>query len=96
MEGYPEIGTLYLLRHPYIDRWIFYAVVENNFNKNSTILEVVEKCPELGMRTIASSSWINSMTPVGITYDPNGKVVVEDGVEYIKPLDELSRTKNRS
>ena len=97
MEGYPEIGTIYLLMHPYKNRRAFYAVVENDFNKEASVLEVIEECPEIGMRTLVSALWINKMKPVGMVYDPNWEVAVEDGIQYLKPLDELSRTrKNRS
>ncbi len=86
MQGYASIGTIYLLKHPKVGKSALWAVVENNSNEKTSTLEVVEECKEKGMKAKLDAKWLYEREPVGPILPPNGEIVVEDGIEYVKPI----------
>ena len=96
MEGYASIGSLYLLRHPKVDKSLLWVVVENNSNDKTSTLTVVEECQEKGMKAKIDAKWLYEREPVGPIFPPAGEIVVENGIEYVKPISEektLSKTR---
>lgn len=96
MEGYASIGTLYLLRHPKVNKSLLWVVVENNSNDKTSTLTVVEECQEKGMKAKIDAKWLYEREPVGPIFPPAGEIVVENGIEYVKPISEektLSKTR---
>lgn len=96
MKGYASIGTLYLLRHPKVNKSLLWVVVENNSNDKTSTLTVVEECQENGMKAKVDAKWLYEREPVGPIFPPSGEIVVENGIEYVKPISEektLSKTR---
>ena len=86
MKEYASIGTLYLLKHPKTDKSLLWAVIENNSNDKTSTLVVIEECKEKGMKAKIDAKWLYEREPVGPILPPNGEIVVEDGIEYVKPI----------
>ncbi len=43
-------------------------------------------CEEKGLRAKIDAKWLYEREPVGPILPPNGEIVVEDGIEYVKPI----------
>lgn len=87
MKGYPQIGAIYSLIHNKIPKSLLWAVTENDsINKTSTVT-VIEDCPEKGYTATVNAQWLYSREPVGPIMTPNGEIVIENGREFIKPLE---------
>lgn len=85
MKGYSHIGTLYLFRLPKGTKSLLWTVVENNSNDQTSTLEVVEKCPEQGTTVKVDAKWLYEREPVGPIFPSTGEIVIENGIEFIKP-----------
>ncbi len=86
MEGYPSIGTLYFLKYEACD--LLWAVIENNANNQTSTLVVVEKGPKLGKRVEVNVHWLNERAPLGPIIKPEGELVIENGIEFVKTAQE--------
>ena len=86
MEGYASIGTLYMLRHPKVHKRLLWVVVENNSNDKTSTLKVIEEGQEKGMKAKVDAEWLYEREPLGPFFEPDGEIVVENGIEYIKPI----------
>lgn len=95
MEGYAIIGALYYLREQYSDRSLLWAVIENNSNDNTSTLVVVEDCPENGKKVKVAAKWLYEREPIGPIFPPTGEVIIENGIEFIKPIEEKIKSKNK-
>lgn len=86
MQGYANLGTLYLLRHPKMNESLLWVVVENNSNDKTSTLTVVEECEEKGTKVKIDAKWLYEREPVGPIFPLAGEIVVENGIEYVKPI----------
>ena len=93
MEGYARIGTLYLLRVPKGTKRLLWAVIENNSNDTTSTLEVVEECPEKGMRAKIDAKWLYEREILGPILPPLGDIVIENGIEFIKQIETKGKAK---
>lgn len=87
MNGFATIGTLYMLsiklEKRYIERSIW-AVIGNNFNNNTTILENVEFGTNQGMQIAVDATKLYKKEPFGLVLPTNGEIVTEDGKQFVK------------
>ncbi len=93
MNGYPSIGTTYLLRDPISDKILVWAVIENNLNDQTSTLLVVEACPENGKKAKVDAKKLYEREPIGSILPVVGNIVVEDGIEFVKPTEEKVQSK---
>ena len=93
MQGYAKIGTIYLLREEHSRKNLVWAVIENNSNDKTSTLLVIEACPENGIKAKVDAQWLYERDPIGPIFPVNGDIVVEDGIEFIKPHEEKAPTK---
>lgn len=93
MQGYASIGTIYSLREQHSDKSLIWAVIENNSNDNTSTLLVVEDCPENGKQVKVDAKWLYEREPIGPVFPPNGEIVIENGVEFVKPVEEKMQSK---
>ena len=84
MQKYQQIGETYLLIEQGRDKYLLWAVIENDFNYDSTILEVVEEGPDFGRKVIVSTSWVNDQPDFGLLIEPAGKIAFTKGIQFIK------------
>lgn len=65
MQGYAQIGSIYLLReNPIADRLVW-MVIENNSNDKTTTLSVVEMGPECGKEIKVNAEWLYERDSIG-------------------------------
>lgn len=88
MEGYPSMGTIYSLREQYGAKRLIWAVIENNLNDKTSTLVVVEDCPENGKKAKVDAQWLCERSPIGPILPPDGEIVVENGIEFVRPVEE--------
>ena len=93
MEGFSHIGTLYSLREPKEDKSLLWAVIENNLNDKTSTLSVVEDCSENGKKVKVDAKWLNEIAPIGPILRPAGEIVIENGIEFIRQVDEKGQSK---
>lgn len=90
MEGFASIGAVYSIPNPKKYGKSFYCrVIENDFNRNISILEVIEYCPERGKKYEVDSKILYTCSGLGIILPPDGDIVIENGREYVKPREEI-------
>lgn len=87
MEGYAHIGTLYLLREPKGEKKLVWSVIENNSNDETSTLVVVEECSKKGMKAVVNAKWLYEREPIGPILPPSGDIVIENGREFIRPIE---------
>ena len=92
MKGYPHLGTLYLLRiqtsNSNGSNSLVWSVIENNSNNNTSTLMVVEDCSEKGEKATVDATLLNEREPLGPILPPNGEIVIENVIEFIRPGEE--------
>ena len=88
MQGYANLGTLFLLRHPKTDESLLWVVVENNSNDKTSTITVVGECEERGTKAKVDAKWLYEREPVGPIFPLAGEIVVENGIEYAKAIQE--------
>lgn len=93
MDGYAKIGTLYLLREPNGNKNLVWSVIENNSNNQTSVLMVVEDGPKKGMKAKIDAKWLYEREPIGPVLLPNCDVVIENGIEFIRPLEVKEHSK---
>ncbi len=93
MEGYPILGSIYLLQENPTSERLVWLVVENNSNDGTSTLMVIEKCPEFGKKRKADAKKLCNIDPIGPIFPLTGEIVVENGVEFAKPIDEKVKSK---
>lgn len=93
MQGYASIGTIYSLRERYSDKSLIWIVIENNSNDKTSTLLVVEDCLENGKKVKVDANWLYEIAPIGPILPPIGEIVVENGIEFIKPVEEKTQSK---
>ena len=45
MEGFPNIGSIYLLKAGDQNKGLLVTVIQNNINNNTTTLQIIGDCP---------------------------------------------------
>lgn len=93
MQGYANIGTLYLLPDQNSTKILLWAVIENNLNDKTSTLSVVEDCPEKGMKAKIDAKWLYERESIGPILPPAGEIVIEEGREFIKPTTSKAQSK---
>lgn len=93
MEGYATIGAIYSFRPQHSDKNLMWAVIENNSNDNTSTLLVVEKCPENGRKVKVDAKWLYDQEPIGPILPPAGEIIIEDGKEFVRPVEEKTQSK---
>ena len=48
------------------------------------VLEIIDECEEKGKQITVSTEKLSNVLPLGPVIEPNGKIVLENGIEYIK------------
>ncbi len=90
MKGFATIGALYMLNiNGEINTWL---VIENDLNNNKTILTDVQVGPNYGTKISVDAVKLNEKEPLGPILPVNGKIVIENGREFIKPTKQSNRT----
>lgn len=85
MKGYASIGATYYLREESRSKGLIWSVIENNTIENTSTLIVVEDCPENGKKVAVDAKWLFGIEPIGPIMPPDGEIVVENGIEFIRP-----------
>ncbi len=93
MEGYAILGSIYLLREKPSDKDLVWLVIENNSNDKTSTLMVVEHCPEYGKKVKVDAKKLYDREPIGPILPLAGDIVVENGVEFAKPVEEKVKSK---
>lgn len=93
MQGYATIGTMYSLREQNSDKSLIWAVIENDSNDNTSTLLVVEDCPKKGKQVKVDATWLYEREPIGPILPPNGEIVIEHGIEFVRPIREEVKPK---
>ncbi len=88
MNGYASIGAIYLLREQNGTKNLLWAVIENNLNDKTSTLSVVEDCSEIGKKVKVDAKWLYEREPVGPILPLAGEIVIENGREFIRPVEE--------
>lgn len=84
MNGFATIGTLYMLSIERYSERSIWAVIGNNFNNNTTILENVEVGPNQGTKIAVDATKLYEKEPLGLVLPTNGEIVTEDGKQFVK------------
>lgn len=93
MQGYADIGSIYLLReNPFAERLVW-MVIENNSNDKTTTLSVVEMGPECGKEIKVNAEWLCKREPIGPIFPVKGEIVIENGIEFVKSVNEQAPIK---
>lgn len=93
MQGYACIGTIYSLREQHSDKSLIWAVIENNLNDKTSTLLVVANCPENGKKVKVDAKWLYEREPIGLILPPAGEIVVENGIEFVRQIEEKTQSK---
>lgn len=90
MKEFASIGAVYSIPNPKEYGKSFYCrVIENDFNRNISVLEVIEDCPEIGKKFEVDSKALYICSGLGIILPPDGDIVIENGREFIRPRQEV-------
>lgn len=93
MQGFANIGTIYSLREKPSDKSRIWIVIENNSNDKTSTLLVIEECPEKGKKVVVDANWLYEREPIGPILLPSGEIVIKDGIEFVKPVEEKTQSK---
>lgn len=93
MDWCPQIGETYLLLDQAKDKYLLWAVIENDFKCGSTTLQVVEDGPDKDKTKIVSTSWIKKQPEFGMVIELAGEIVIENGKQHVKPALENAQAK---
>lgn len=93
MPNYASIGTLYYLQEQYGSPKLIWSVIENNFNEKTSTLMVVESCEEYGKKVKVDAKWLYDKTPIGPIIPQEGEIVIENGREFIRPIQEKIKSR---
>lgn len=93
MREYASIGTIYSLQEQNASKSLLWVVIENNFTDKTSTLSVVEDCPERGKKVTVDAKWLYEREPIGPILPPAGEIVIENGIEFVRSVDEKAQSK---